>query len=222
VFFVSFALALVVRYRRLSSYTERQQIKWVVSASALGMGVFAVFTLSVNLAGAIGSGVSIFPAVQPLIDFQLMGLLALSVGIAILRYRLWDIDLIINRALVYGVLTLALTLVYFGSVVVFQSGLRLVSGESTTLASVGSTLLLAALFRPLRSRVQAAIDRRFYRRKYNAGQVLTAFGAVLRNDTYADLDQASDALLGVVADTLQPSHVSLWLTPGPPSNRGSR
>jgi hypothetical protein len=212
-FFASFALALVVRYHWLSNDTERQQIKWVVFAAALGMGVFVLFTLAVNLAEPRGGLWALLPAARPLADFFFMALLALSLGIAILRYRLWDIDVIINRALVYGVLTLALSAFYFGSVLVLQSGLRLVSGANTTLASVASTLLLAALFRPLRARVQTAIDRRFYRRKYNAGQVLTAFGVVLRGETYADIDQATESLLGVVAETLQPSHVSLWLPP---------
>jgi hypothetical protein len=207
-FFASFVMALVVRYRRAGE-VERQQIKWVVFAAGVCLTVFVLYTVAVNL-----SGVALVMALRPLVDFQFTALLALSVGVAILRHRLWDIDRLINRALVYGVLTVTLSLVYVGSVLVFQGGLRLISGEDTPLAVVTSTLLLAALFRPVRAQVQAAIDRRFFRRKYNTGQVLAQFGVLLRDDTYADLDQATDALLGVVAETLQPSHVSLWLPRG--------
>jgi hypothetical protein len=210
-FFMSFALALLLRYRGLSAATERQQIKWVVLGAGVALVVYVAFNLTVNFTRSLAGAASMLPAAKPLVDFQLTALLAVSVGLAILRYRLWDIDLLINRALVYGVLTVALTVVYFGSVIVLQSGLRLISGDNTTLASVGSTLVLAALFRPLRGRIQAGIDRRFYRRKYDAGQVLARFGNLLRDDTYADIDQAKEALLGVVAETLQPSHVSLWL-----------
>jgi hypothetical protein len=209
-FFATFAAALVIRYRRMASDAERQQIKWVVFSMVLAMGVYVVYTIGVNLPQTSGAP-TLLPSARPLVDFQLMVLLALSVGIAILRHRLWDIDLIINRALVYGALTVTLAVLYFGCVLVFQSGLRLVSGENTTLASVASTLLLAAIFRPLRARVQAIIDRQFYRRKYDAGQVLAAFGAVLRDNHYSDLSQATEALMGVVSETLQPEHVSLWV-----------
>ena len=215
-FFASFVLALVARFFRAEP-NERQQIKWVVFGGGVALGLFALDAVLSNLTGE-----PLLDALQPLVDFQFMALLALSVGVAILRHQLWDIDRLINRALVYGLLTVALSLVYLGSVVVLQTTVRLVSGGDSPLAVVGSTLLLAALFRPLRTRVQASIDRRFYRRKYNAGQVLAQFGALLRDDAYADLDQATEALVDVVAQTLQPSHVSLWLPPAKGKTEAAR
>jgi hypothetical protein len=131
--------------------------------------------------------------------------------ITILKYRLYDIDLIINRTLVYGTLTALLVALYFGGIVVLQRSFVAVSGEQYTLAVVASTLLIAALFTPLRRRIQAFIDRRFYRRKYDARKTLEAYSAKLRND--ADLDALSDDLVGVVRETMQPAHVSLWLRP---------
>lgn len=146
-----------------------------------------------------------------------MLLIAASIGIAASRYRLWDIDVLGNRAMVYGALTLALSLVYFGSVIVFQSGLRLVTGQGTALATMRSTLLLAALFRRLRARLQAAIDRRFYRRRYDATQVALAFAARVLNEV--DLERSTDGLISVVRVALEPRQVWLWL-PGRPANKG--
>ncbi len=127
------------------------------------------------------------------------------------HYRLYDIDFIINRTLVYGALTVVLVAVYFGGSVVLQRTFVALTGQQSTLAVVASTLLIASLFTPLRRGIQSFIDRRFYRRKYDARKTLDAFSAKLRNDT--DLDALSDDLVAVVRETMQPAHVSLWLRP---------
>ena len=128
-----------------------------------------------------------------------------------LKYRLYDIEIIINRALVYGPLTATLVALYFGGIVVLQRLFVLLTGQQSTLAVVASTLLIAALFNPLRRRIQSFIDRRFYRRKYDAAKTLEAFSVKLRDET--DLDALNDDLVGVVRETMQPAHVSVWLRP---------
>jgi hypothetical protein len=192
--------SVVVRFRR-SRGVERQQMKWFVYAAALLL-----------LAPVEG----LLPEIVSNVLFGVV-LIALptTIGIAILRYRLYDIDIIINRTLVYGSLTAMLVLVYVGGVVSLQYAFRALTGqqEQPQLAIVVSTLAIAALFNPLRRRIQAFIDRRFYRRKYDAAKTLEAFSARLRDET--DLDALNAELVSVVRETMQPAHVSLWLRPDP-------
>ena len=194
------ALSIVVRYRRASG-AERQQLKW--------------FALAAVLIGVVTAGHLLFldlllpEALLTLLDAATITGLYVAVGIAILRYRLYDIDIIINRTLVYGSLTVTLVLVYFGSVVGLQYILRALTGQESQLAIVASTLVIAALFNPLRQRIQNFIDHSFYRRKYDAAKTLEAFSAKLRDET--DLDNVSAEMVSVVQETMQPEHVSLWL-----------
>jgi hypothetical protein len=201
--------SLLVRFRR-SVGDERQQIKWLLYAAA---AIPTWFATNLLLSAA-------FPALSELVAFWLVDNLLfagtpIAIGVAILKYRLYEIDLIINRTLVYGSLTATLVAVYFGGVVLLQRLLVALTGEKSTLAVVASTLVIAALFNPLRRRIQSFIDRRFYRRKYDARKTLEAFSAKLRDET--DLDALSDDLVGVVRETMQPAHVSLWLRPDTPS-----
>ena len=202
--FVS-AASLFMRLRR-TSRVERQQIKWftytgVVASSA----ALLTYTISEPM-GALWLRWGGYVVMQ----LALIGM-PISMGIAILRYRLYEIDLLINRTLVYGSLTATLVALYFGVIVVLQRFFVLLTGQQSTLAVVASTLLIAALFSPMRRRIQSFIDRGFYRRKYDAARTLEVFSAKLRNET--DLDALSEDLVGVVRETMQPAHVSLWLRP---------
>jgi hypothetical protein len=196
------ALSLVVRYRRADG-VQRQQLRWLAGAAVL-IGVYIVGGL-MGLDRLLGEGV------WNLINAAANAGLYAAVGVAILRYRLYEIDIIINRALVYGSLTVMLVGVYFGGIVVLQRVFVALTGQESTLAVVATTLAIAALFNPLRRRVQALVDRRFYRRKYDAARTLSAFNSRLREET--DLDSLSDYVLGVVRETVQPAHASLWLRP---------
>ena len=194
--------------RRNARGIERQQIKWLLYVGplffiAVGLHIgFYYFWLAESSWGLWAS-------------YLLVAIGGLSgpiaIGIAILRYRLYEIDLIINRTLVYGSLTATLVALYFGVIVVLQRLFVLLTGQQSTLAVVASTLLIAALFTPLRRRIQGFIDRRFYRRKYDARKTLEAFSTKLREET--DLEALRGDLVGVIRETMQPAHVSLWLRP---------
>jgi hypothetical protein len=185
---------------------ERQQIKWFLYAIALAAsGAILQYAISEPLELVLLGWVG-----RTLVLAGLAGI-PISMGIAITRYRLYEIDLVINRTLVYGPLTATLVALYFGAVLLLQRLFVALTGERSTLAVVASTLLIAALFNPLRRRIQSFIDRRFYRRKYDAAKTLEAFSAKLRDET--NLKALNDHLVGVVRETMQPAHVSLWLHP---------
>jgi hypothetical protein len=209
------AASLVVRLRS-SKGVERQQVKWFTYA-------VAVLAASATLAYVVSESMGVVWldwASSVLVIASVVGL-PVAVGIAILRYHLYDIDLLINRTLVYGTLTAVLAGIYFGSIVVLQVLFRALTGEGSQLVVVASTLTIAALFNPLRRRIQALIDRSFYRRKYDAVKTLEGFSAKLRDET--DLDALGGELLGIVRETMQPAHVSLWLRrdPAPKGDEGS-
>jgi hypothetical protein len=217
---VTIVLAQIYRYIRVSGPVERQQTKWVVfGLTAASLGVMAAFFPRLVFPALVQPGTAgvLYALVGFTVYVAAILLIPLSIGIAILRYRLWDIDILINRTLVYGALTATLALVYGGSVVVLQGVFRYLTGQNSDLAVVASTLAIAALFQPLRRRVQAFIDRRFYRTKYDAQKTLEAFGARVRDEV--DLKKLSEGLLEVVDETMKPSHVSLWLRPPPKKNK---
>ncbi|HKH36408.1 MAG TPA: hypothetical protein VKA82_04430 [Rubrobacter sp.] len=199
-------VSLIVRFRR-SRAEERQQIKWFAFAGAIMCAVTAAGPVLWSLPPASPAVTLIWPA----LFLSAASTIPVATGIAILKYRLYEIDLLINRTLVYGSLTLMLALVYFGGVTATQAVFTVLTGqeEQPQLAIVVSTLVIAALFTPLRRRIQSFIDRSFYRRKYDAAKTLEAFSARLRDET--DLNALSDDLVGVVRETMQPANVSLWL-----------
>jgi len=214
------AVASLVARLRSARGRERQQVKWVAWALGLGAAglVVAVIAASLEPDDGVAKGSAAVVYVAGAIGwFGALAILGLGVpaaiAVAIVRHQLYDIDVLINRTLVYGALTVMLALVYFGGVAGLQYLFRALTGEAqqTQLVVVASTLLIAALFTPLRRRIQTFIDRRFYRGKYDAAKTLAAFSAKLRDET--DLDALNAELVGVVKGTMQPTHVSLWLRP---------
>jgi hypothetical protein len=206
-------LALLVRWRR-SGPVERLQLKWVV----YGVTLAAATALVVEVVLANLVPVLYLPGTFVLSIFVLV--IPAGIGVAMLRYRLFDIDVVINLTLLYAALSATLVAVYFGTVVLLQRIFAVLTGHEKLpqLAIVASTLVIAALFNPLRGRIQDLIDRRFYRRKYDARNTLSAFSTKLRDET--DLEGLVEELAGVVRETVQPAHVSLWLRPGPAMRDG--
>jgi len=203
---VACAVALVSRFRH-SRGIEREQLKWLAAAGAAVATVFLVTILSTILTPATSPTPGWVTVLQA-VSTQAFVLLPVAIGVAILQHRLYDVDVVINRALVYGSLTAALAGVYLGSVLLLQRALEPLTSQSD-LAVAGSTLAVAALFRPARARIQAGVDRRFYRSRYDAAQTLDVFVDRLRHQV--DLDAVGDDLRSAVRETVQPAHLSLWL-----------
>ncbi len=204
--------AMIYRYRRVSTPVERQQTKWVVFGVALTMSAFLIWLVpQIILFGSLSQPGSLYDLIgHPLFVVASLAI-PICLGIAILRYRLWDIDVIINRTLVYGSLTVILGALYAGLIVGLEGLAGLVTGPELQqpLALVISTLVIAALFQPVRRRLQQVIDLRFYRRKYDTAKTLARFAAALRSEV--QLGALTDHLLGAVDETMQPERVSLWL-----------
>jgi hypothetical protein len=199
------AVSLLLRLR-VARGEERQQIKWFAYAATMVSGsLILTYTVSAAIDARWIAWVGFGTMVAAILG------LSVAVGVAVLRHRLYDIDIIINRTLVYGPLTATLIAFYVCGIVVLQRVFVLLTGQQSTLAVVASTLAIAALFNPLRHRIQGFVDRRFYRNKYDARKTLEAFSAKLRDET--DLEALSEDLVRVVSETMQPAHVSLWLRP---------
>jgi len=209
-------ISLGFRFKNASG-VDRLQLKWfALTSSPLAVtSIVSAVTTSISAFNEpVGRTIAYTLTIAPIC------FLPVAVGFAILRYHLYDIDLIIRRTLVYTVLTALLAGVYFGGVVVLQALLRPLTGAGNDLAVVATTLVIAALFLPLRRRVQGFIDRRFYRRKYNAAQTLASFGATVRDEV--ELDQLTGHLIAVVDETMQPAHATLWLRPPTAIGPGTR
>ena len=209
VFLGTLVAAQIHRYRRVSTLEQRQQTKWVVFGFAAALVGFVTVLLATVFIPAIRDAGPLELMFFSTLIYGFLALIPISIGVAIMRSRLYDIDVVINRALVYGPLTVTLVVIYLGGVVALQYAFRALSGGDSQLVIVVSTLAIAALFSPLRRRIQSFIDRLFYRRKYDAAKTLEAFSAKLRDEV--DLNDLTGSLTGVVRDTVQPSHVSLWL-----------
>jgi hypothetical protein len=206
-------VAQIYRYVRVSGPVQRQQTKWVVFGLAATMLVILGRYMPLLIFPSLSASSSFYFLLSTYVYLPGLLLIPLTLGIAILRYRLWDIDILINRTLVYGTLTGLLALVYVGLVIGLQALFKAITGQvgASPVVIVISTLAIAALFQPLRHRIQTIIDRRFYRRKYDAAKTLEAFSATLRNEV--DLTELSEQLIAVVQETMQPASVSLWLRP---------
>ncbi len=202
---------LIYRYVRVFSYSERQQSKWLVFGLAGFVALNFLFGFIGSLFPGFGAPDSPYQLINGTLGAVTFLILPFSVGIAIQRYRLWEIDVLIRRTLIYTILTVILALLYVGLVIGLESLVRLFTGQvsQSPVIIVASTLAISALFQPLRHRIQRVIDRRFYRRKYDAAKTVAAFSATVRNEV--DLSQLSEHLLTVVQETMQPTHVSLWL-----------
>jgi hypothetical protein len=208
--FLSGLAAQVYRDVRVSNRPEREQTKWVLFGIAVL--VISIITIYFSQLGSQFGNAVVYSQTSLLLLIGvnlLLLLIPITIGVAILRYRLFDIDVIIRKTLVYSILTVLLALIYFGGVVLAQQLTRSITGDSSDVAIVVSTLVIAALFFPLRRRVQSAIDRRFYRRKYDATKTLAAFSATVRDEV--ELEKLTSELLNVVNETMQPASVSLWL-----------
>ncbi len=211
------ALLQLYRYRRASSPLQRQQTKWVVFGIAVPIAISVSVTAPYLIFPVFAEPGSLYPLAYNQISILLSLSIPLSFGFAMLRSRLWEIDVLINRTLVYGTFTVILTGVYVGLVIGLQALLRGIISQDNSVAIVLSTLVIAALFQPLRQGIQRLIDRRFYRSKYDTAKTLQAFSATLRNEM--DLDTLREQLLAVVQETMQPAHVLLWLRPPEPSRK---
>jgi hypothetical protein len=208
---VTMVAVQVYRYRAVSNATERQQTKWVVLGIAAALMTFLALIVVSGTVPAVsetGGVYLVFASVFRLVMLPI----PIGIGFAMLRYRLWDVDLLINRALVYVSLTVTTVGIYVGGVIGLQSLFRAITGQRSDLVVAIVTLAVAALFNPWRHRVQGFIDRRFYRRRYDASRVLASFSARLRDEV--DLDQLSTDLLAATQETLQPRSVALWLPGG--------
>jgi len=212
--FLGFLLGMigsqVYRYRSVSTPDQRRQTRWVVFGTTLALSLLiaVVVPLFLFLPGVSQASPFILFLIGNALPLIVV-LIPLSIGVAMLRSGLFDIDVVINRTLVYFPVSVLLVATYFGGVVGLQYIFRAITGQGSTLAVVASTLVIAALFNPLRGRIQSFIDRRFYRRKYDARKTLGAFSSKLREET--NLEALNDELVGVVRETMQPAHVSLWL-----------
>jgi len=207
----------IYRYRYVARPEQRQQTKWFVFACTIAIGLLILYFAIQGLVPAFNQPDSLYQLANTTVTVFVFLSIPLALGIAILRYRLWDIDILIRRTIVYGTLMVILTGIYVGLIIGLQVLLRGIISQDNSVAIVISTLAIYILFQPLRRSIQRIIDRRFYRSKYDAAKTVAAFSATLRQEV--DLDQLREQLLAVVQETMQPAHVSLWLRPPAPVSK---